>query len=262
MQPTHISYSGLKDWITCAHYYKLVQLLKLEGFQGNIYTAFGNALHDTCKEKVENTQLNEKEHFDLSFLLAVQKLPEEIRKTLKTKQLVEMRSQGKDLAVLIIPALKGEFGKYEIISAEEKLYLPIDETEFPDANYNFKGFIDLVVKTPDGKYHIIDWKTCTWGWDSRKKSDKLITYQLTLYKHFFAKKHNIDPKQIETHFALLKRTAKKDRVEFVRVTSGPKKISNALNLLHKALYNINKNRFIKNRLSCSKCKFYKTEHCP
>ena len=29
------------------------------------------------------------------------------------------------------------------------------------------------------KYHI-DWKTCSWGWDSRKKSDKMIT-TLTLY---------------------------------------------------------------------------------
>ena len=32
----------------------------------------------------------------------------------------------------------------------------------------FKGFIDLVVKTPDGKYHIIDWKTCSWGWDAQR----------------------------------------------------------------------------------------------
>ena len=89
----------------------------------------------------------------------------------------------------------------------------------------------------------------------------MVTYQLTLYKHFFAKKHKIDPKLIETHFVLLKRTAKKDKVEFVRVTSGPKKTSNALNLLTRALYNINKNRFIKNRLSCNRCKFYRTEHC-
>ena len=37
--------------------------------------------------------------------------------------------------------------------------------------------------------------------------------------------------------------AKKDKVEFVRITSGPKKTSNALNLLTRALYNINKNRF-------------------
>ena len=108
------------------------------------------------------------------------------------------------------------------------------------------------------------WKTCSWGWDSRKKAQKLITYQLTLYKHFFCQKHNIDPKNVETHFALLKRTAKKDRVEIFRVTSGPKKTENALKLLYQAIYNISKRFYIKNRLACEKpyrCKLYKTEHC-
>lgn len=259
MQPKHISYSALKDWANCSYYYKLVQLDKIEGFKGNIYTAFGNALHDTCAEKVENHQLDEQKHFDLSFLVTLESLPEDVKAELKTKDLVDMRAQGKELVPLILPSLKGQFGDYELISAEEMLYVPIKE--FEEHNYQFKGFIDLVIKTSDGKYHIIDWKTCSWGWDSKKRRDPLVTYQLTLYKHYFAQKHNIEPSDIETHFVLLKRTAKKDKVEFVRVTSGPKKTSNALNLLTKALYNINKNRFIKNRLACSKCKFYKTEHC-
>ena len=89
----------------------------------------------------------------------------------------------------------------------------------------------------------------------------MTTYQLTLYKHYFAKKMDIDPKNIETHFALLKRTSKKDRVEFFRVTSGPRKTENALKLLKKALYNIKNKRYIKNRLSCKFCEFNKTEHC-
>ena len=50
---------------------------------------------------------------------------------------------------------------------------------------------------------IIDWKSCSWGWDREKRNSKLITYQLTLYKKFFCQKHNIDPKIVETHFALL-----------------------------------------------------------
>ena len=79
---------------------------------------------------------------------------------------------------------------------------------------------------------------------------------------FFAKKYNVDPKNIETYFALLKRTAKKDNVEFFRVTSGDKKTKNALNLLKKSLHNITKKIHIKNRLSCRRCEFYKTEHCP
>ena len=51
----------------------------------------------------------------------------------------------------------------------------------------------------------------------------MITYQLTFYKKYYAQKYNIDPKSIETHFALVKRTAKKDYIELFRVTSGPKK---------------------------------------
>ena len=118
-----------------------------------------------------------------------------------------------------------------------------------------------MIRTEDDKYHIVDWKTCSWGWDMRRKSEPMTTYQLTLYKHYYAQKHDINPKDVETHFALLKRTAKKDQVEIFRVTSGQKKSKNALNLLNKALYNIDKNIFIKNRLSCRNCGFYKTIHC-
>ena len=92
----------------------------------------------------------------------------------------------------------------------------------------------------------------------------MTTYQLTLYKYFFAKKHSIDVGDIETHFALMKRTAKKNVIEIFRVTSGPKKTENALKLLNKALYNIEKNNFVKNRLACTSgygCEFYKTKFC-
>ena len=89
----------------------------------------------------------------------------------------------------------------------------------------------------------------------------MTSYQLTLYKNFFSKIKNIDPKSIETHFALLKRTAKKNQVEIFRVTSGPKKVENALKVLNNAVYNIGKGNFPKNRLNCKYCEFYKTEHC-
>ena len=72
--------------------------------------------------------------------------------------------------------------------------------------------------TADSVVHIFDWKTCSWGWDARRKADKMTTYQLTLYKHFYVQKMGLDPAEVETHFALLKRTANKNRVEFFRVT--------------------------------------------
>ena len=64
-----------------------------------------------------------------------------------------------------------------------------------------------------------------------------MTDQLTFYKIFYDQKHNIDPKNVETHFALLKRTAKKNHVEIFRVTSGPRKTKNANDLLLKAISN-------------------------
>jgi ATP-dependent exoDNAse (exonuclease V) beta subunit len=160
---------------------------------------------------------------------------------------------------LIEQALKEYFGTgYEVLAAEMELYEPIHGR----GDYKFKGYIDGVIATPDGKVHIFDWKTCSWGWHARRKAEPMTTYQLTLYKHFFAQKLDVDPKDIETHFALIKRTAKKNQVEFFRVSSGKRKTENALKLLDKALYNIENKRYIKNRLSCDRCQFRHTEHCP
>jgi len=166
--------------------------------------------------------------------------------------------QGRNLCPEILPALKKEFPEFEIISVEELLYEDIEE--FEAAGIKFKGFIDLVIKTPDGKYHVIDWKTCSWGWDARKKSDKMIAYQLSFYKNYFAKKHNIDLKNIETYFILLKRTAKKSKVEVLKISNADRRIKNSLALLERAIININNNKTVKNKLSCSRCHLYKV-HC-
>ena len=258
----HISYSELKNWVTCPFYHKLTYIDKIKVFAGNEYTAFGTALHETC----EKTMLNETKDPAGFFLEAFARQIEAISDVdMNQKLITSMEEQGYTLAPLAIPALEEYFGEgFTIVSLEEELYETISECK--DIDYNFKGFIDLVVKTPDEKYHIIDWKTCSWGWDSRRKSDRMTTYQLTLYKHFWAKKRGINVEDIETHFALLKRTAKSNRVELFRITSGKRKVDNAINLLTKAVYNIDKSNFIKNKTSCMSrfgpCDFYKTEHCP
>ena len=275
----HISFSELKIWNECAWKHKLVYLEKIKAFQGNEYTAFGTALHSVCESLVEGkfakkeTNRSEFEaHFDVhvprsetyfqeQFLKELKELPKD--HVLNKKLVVEMRTQGKELCQYILPALKEYFGTYELFSVEERLFEPY--TDFKETEYNFKGFIDLTVKTPDGTYHVIDWKTCSWGWDSRRKTERMTTYQLTLYKHFFAKKHGIDPADVQTHFALLKRTAKNNNVELFKVTSGNKKTENALKLLNKALYNLHNEKHVKNRLAChgkfGTCEFYKTNHC-
>ena len=249
----HISFSALKDWNYCAWYHKLTRIDKIGGFKGNAFTAFGNAIHEVCEKKLLKEEVNEDDLFIERFEHFLSELPEE-----QDSKLVEdMRSQGKAILPEIEDALNDYFGDYEVLGSE----IPLEEPIEGEDTYIFKGYIDGVVATPDGKVHIFDWKTCSWGWDAKRRSAPMTTYQLTLYKHFFAQKMEVDPKNIETHFALLKRTSKKNRVEFFRVTSGPRKTENASKLLHKALYNIKNKRYIKNRMSCNTCAFNKTEHC-
>ena len=133
---SHISFSEMKIWDECPYKHKLVYKDKIKQFLGNEYTAFGTAIHHVCE--------------------------------LKKNLVNDMRTQGKNLLKYILPALKDNFSSFEVISVEEDLLLPMDDTDI-----KFKGFIDLVIKTDDGKYHVIDWKTCSWGWDSKKKADRI-----------------------------------------------------------------------------------------
>ena len=256
---SHISYSELKIWAECPFKHKLMYLDKIRKFQGNEYTAFGSALHSLCENAVLG-KLPEEDYddfFDIEFLNQLESVGGDIK--FKKDLVSDMRVQARKISPHILPALGQNFEDYEVFSVEERLYEGIPA--FEQKAFKFKGFIDLVVKVGD-IYHIIDWKTCSWGWDMKKKSDKMITYQLTLYKKFWCQKHGIDPSNVETHFALLKRTAKKDFVDIFRVTSGPKKTENATDLLMKALHFIFKGSKMKNRLSCDKCEFRKSEHCP
>ena len=252
----HISYSELKDWAHCAFYHKLTRVDGIDGFTGNVYTAFGSAIHSVCEKKLLQEEID-----DNFFVEELKKNVAALDDEVDNKMVHQMMKQGNNIIPEIDDALSDYFDEYEVMAVE----MPLMEDIEGHDDYKFKGYIDAVVATPDGKVHIFDWKTCSWGWDSKKKSDKMVTYQLTLYKKFFCQKMNVDPKDVETHFALLKRTAKKNHVEFFRVTSGHRKTENALKLLNTALYNIKNKRYIKNKLSCTAgygCKFYRTEHCP
>lgn len=253
-----ISFSELKNWKECPHRHKLIHIDKLPYFEGNEFTAFGTAIHEACEKTIPKNKPNSLEIFEESFLMELRKLKEE-GKELNTSLVSDMRRQAVPICEQVLPAVKDHFGSFDVFSVEEQILEPIKE--FDAHGRNFKGFIDIVIRTPDDKYHIIDWKTCSWGWSRDKKSDPMTNYQLTYYKNYFSKKHDIKPSQIETYFVLLKRTAKKDNVEVLKVTSGVKKTENSLKVLENAVINIEKGVSIKNRLSCKYCKFHKTEYC-
>ena len=270
----HISYSAFKNWYKCPFYHKLVNIDKVTEFQGSIHTAFGSAVHSVnellVSENVKPSELSmERSKIDSFFKEQFKKelktIPEEAIRKLKsdskTKALLkDMFVKGGDLSILSVKQLHKQFPGFKVCSVEEDLFEPIKNCH--DLKYDFKGFIDLIFETPDGIRHVVDWKTSSWGWDARKKADKLITYQLTYYKHFYADKHNLATKDIQVHFGLIKRTAKKNQIEIFEVPCGEIKIKNALKVLHEAVYNIDRKNFIKNRLECAKCEFNQTKWCP
>ena len=70
-----------------------------------------------------------------------------------------MVGQGKKIIPEIQEALDEYFEEYEVMAVE----MPLMETIEGEGEYHFKGFIDAVVSTPDGKVHIFDWKNMLMG---------------------------------------------------------------------------------------------------
>ena len=253
-----ISYSEFKNWKECPWRHKLIHIDKVPYFEGNEFTAFGTAIHKMCEIILLDNSQSPGEVFRNVFNDELEQLRAD-GAIINDSLITDMTVQAQNIYNDIKPALNKYFNKFEIFSVEEPLMENMNQIE--SFGKKFKGFIDTIIKTEDGRYHIIDWKTCSWGWPSQKKSDPIINYQLTFYKNFFCQKHNIDPKKVDTYFGLLKRTAKKENVEILKVTSGQKKTTNALKILENAVINIDKGNYIKNRLNCKYCKFYKTEKC-
>ena len=118
----HISYSELKEWVHCAFSHKLIRLDKIDGFKGNAFTAFGNAIHNVCEKKLLKEEINDEEYFLQEFETYLAKLPSDVEVDPKLAE--QMRAQGKSLLQepLIENALKEYFKDgYEVLEAEMAL---------------------------------------------------------------------------------------------------------------------------------------------
>lgn len=262
----YVSYSAVDQYVNCPFSYKLKYIDKLYEWHGSVHTCFGNAIHKTNQLKLLDEKVISSQIFNSEFKKELKQLPLKIKQKIfiddpDLKKLAhEMYKVGPELCDKSIKQLHIDFPGFKVISAEQKIIEPIISID--DKNYEFKGLIDVIIQTPDGRYKIIDWKTTSWGWKPDKKTDKMITYQLTYYKHYFCLQNNIDIDQVDTYFALIKRTAKDENIEIFTVPVGQKKINNALKVLNNVVYNIDNKKFIKNRLSCKFCDFHETIHCP
>ena len=253
----HISYNEVLIWNQCPYRHKLQYTDNIKLFHGNIFTVFGTCVHESCQSQVKSKNSNLLSYipkFELCFDKALDNLSDppsqEDRDT--------FRKQGVGIIEEFYDKFKEHFGTDYTVAIEDKLFESIENSD-----KLFKGFIDLNMTCGrDKKRKIIDLKTSTWGWDARTKSDKTKIYQLVLYKYFVSQRDNVDLKDIETYFILLKRTPKKGKkIEIVPITSGNVRVKNAIKWMETMLKSVERGFVYKNRKSCQYCDFLNSKYC-
>ncbi len=268
----HVSFSEVKLYSECQYRHYIEYTLGNKQPQ-TIHLIFGNAVHDAIDEHVKT-----KKETWIAMGKKIYKWaranPDIQEWDPKTKTLVagkldpaQWTKQAFNIYKDIFSWLETEFPGATIVETESYLYEHMKSLTEPPRPLSeevfFKGFIDMVLKDKDGIYHVIDFKTTSWGWDRDKRSDTKKQYQLTLYKKFWCEKNNIDPALVKTHFVLLKRTPSKNSktAELITITSGNKKVSNANEWLTKNTKSLKSGMKIKNRTACKYCPWFGTKTC-
>jgi len=242
-------------WQYCTHFFKIFKLLKSVEDAPSTYTNWGHLLHKYVQEAAKGNPQPIKL----------------IRTWMRFCRFYKLKSElvwafsGAEAIITIQDKLKAEFGNYKVLDIELRLEMPT-EGKWSQV---FLGYIDIVLELEDGRIVIADFKSCKSHWAFNKFRDKFKDYQLTLYKNFYSKQCNVDPSRIDTYFITVQRSRSPSKaLSFTRVTSGPKKVANAVAWMETALEAINTETFYKNRASCLKygenypCDLLNTEHCP
>jgi hypothetical protein len=210
----NISYSQFSMYTECPKKWSLQYREGHKVFTSTIHTVFGTALHEALqyyldvmyeKSAVAADKLELEDFFE-------EKLKEEYKKQYKlnkskhfstSEQLNEFYGDGVDIIEDFKKNRAKHFSKkgWWLVGCE----IPISITpksEYP--NLIYQGYLDVVLyHEPTNTFKIIDIKTS--GWRQKEKSDEIKQFQLILYKKFFAEQFNVDVKNIEIEFFIVKR---------------------------------------------------------
>jgi len=271
----HVSYSEIKAWRECPWRHKLLYIDKLGTFEDSVYTAFGTAIHAGAEKFLKTRVIDVlmvHQMIDASWTKHRLDHPDVVQKaidsatdsgwTFRHFPVEDWKLWAETILNDLEEFMDENFNDWVYIAAEDELYEPIEGEEI-----KLKGFIDGIIGdvTKHGKKRIwiIDWKTAgRGGWRRDRKQDFLTQAQLALYKIYWARRENIDPKDVRCAFVLLKRESKPGKsISFVPISVGPKMITKTDKLVSSMTKGVRRGLRIKNRESCKFCEFRGTEHC-
>jgi RecB family exonuclease len=280
-----ISYSQFKKYLECPKAWENKYVRKISKFSGSIHTVFGSAMHTVVEEwvktiynmsakKANELNLNSMLKKNLKIEYSKSKILNENKDFSTAKDLAEFYRDG----VEILNFLKKKRGRYfpkknmELIDIELEL-----DTDLKNS-IKFKGFIDIILKDKlRNKVIIIDIKTSTRTWQKEKKQNDLVRMQLAMYKHYYARQFNIDVKDIEVLFLILKRKLYENcdytqsRIQQYEPPSSQRTIDKYLKKIDKFIiecFDENGNYIDKDYEAigsptiCKWCEYHLTEYCP
>ena len=226
-----------------------------------VHLDFGTAVHGAIeKHKTRVNPLNVDNTLH-EFELLFNQLYDTNSINYKNNDLKNSRQYFVDAGKNIINRLHecDELNSAEVVYNEYELNQPIERSD--NIKINFKGYIDIVLKTTDKHnntiLYVCDFKTCSWGWNKEKRSSKDLHFQILLYKHFLCKKFNINPSLVRTAFILLKKKPnKKDSpIEWFQISASSTSVQYTLDELNANLtemnVRLNDNTLIKNWNACT-----------
>lgn len=271
----HISFSEVQTALSCGWKHKLKYVERLEESSSE-HLVYGSAVHEALEYWLLNKDSVWFDH-DQNIegcMSAIKGAFEDIGfnaggSTAKMKK--EWLSPAQTMLEEVPGWMDATFPGWSMVATEIELFEPIEGKE----NIWYKGFVDCVIKVPKKvragvknptiryTYWILDWKTTSWGWDRRKKTDRIKKMQLSLYKHYIAKKLDIPLTDIKCGFVLLKRTAKVgNQCELVDAGVGPQALADALATVSETVNMIQKKMWMKEiGDECRFCEFFLTPHC-
>ncbi len=270
----HVSYSEIRQWKECTWRHKLLYIDKISTYEESPHLHYGTIIHDACEHflktkelKLEETKQRIKqswdEHgFDAEDFIQLQTQRAKLQGWNYKHNKLKDWTQWAEASLLSLSEFLDEtFPEWELVSAEDALYESIE-----NINTKFKGYIDCIIKVPQKnkyKYWIIDWKTSSGrGWSIDKQRDFLVHAQVVLYKYFWGTKNQIEMKDIQCGFVLLKKVKTVGKsCQLIKVSSGPKTLEKSKKLVRSMIKSVEKKLYLKNRNSCKFCEFKDTSHC-
>ena len=258
----HVSYNEWKTWAQCSYKHKLKYIDKIDIEERGVETILGSAFHDAVESRLRGLEpdvvkLRELIAEELSRVTDVIARDRFDVETCVSRAL-EMSTEGVDF-------LSSKFPGWKLLEAEENLYesMQLNESKHPDVS--FKGYVDLVFEAADGKVWIVDWKTAARPWGREKLSDPKVTYQLSMYKNFWAAKHGAPLDNVRcAYFVGLKKSKPGKTFNMIPISVGPTTSSRTLTVLNNFVSSVKRGMTIKNKSeqNCRWCEYRQTKWCP